>query len=111
MHAPVRLVHDVGVVMARRGRSESGSIQPFLVECLYETQDEALCQEVLGEEEVRFWGVVNCTLFGFFAVGYCVSASKVLPSHHLSCQLFNLEIGDRRVQGNFNLSEDLSCCC
>ncbi len=46
------------------------------MECLYETQEEATCQEALGEGKITFQGRGTCTVFDFFAVGYCVAASK-----------------------------------
>ncbi len=82
------------VVMARRGRDVLGHILPFLVECLYETQEEATCREVLGEGVVPFGLWENCTVFDCFAVGYCVSASKC----SWNLQLFRNFLGPDAVE-------------
>ena len=88
------------VVMARRGRDQLGQILPFLVECLYETQKGALCQDTLGEGNVRFDSqMASCSLFTFFAVGYCVSASRCSWNLDLSRNSFGSDGAEMLVCG------------
>ena len=44
------------MVHSRRGRNEDGSLKPFLIRCLYEAQEKADYDSVLGESEVFFDG-------------------------------------------------------
>ena len=60
------------VVQTRRGKDGLRWVTPFLVQCLYEAQEE--CESVLGRSKVTFGGF--STGFDCFAVGYCIAVSK-----------------------------------
>ena len=49
----------------------------FVVQCLYEAQDEGCCDSVFGQSRVEYhgqWG--HSTPFDAYAIGYCISLSK-----------------------------------
>ena len=46
-------------------------VGPFLLECLYETQDIQICKRVFGHNRVEFHS--HSTNYGLYALGYCIS--------------------------------------
>ena len=47
------------------------NVGPFLLECLYETQDIQICKRVFGQHRVKFYS--HSTNYGIYALGYCIS--------------------------------------
>ena len=48
-------------------------VGPFLLECLYETQDIQICKRVFGQHRVKFHSFLHSTNYGLYALGYCIS--------------------------------------
>ena len=46
-------------------------VGPFLLECLYETQDMQICKRVFGQHRVKLGQ--HSTNYGLYALGYCIS--------------------------------------
>ena len=46
-------------------------VGPFLLECLYKTQDIQFCKKVFGQHKVKF--LSHSTYYGLYALGYCIS--------------------------------------
>lgn len=64
------------VVQAKRGQKKDGKVTPFLIQCLYEAQEEAANESVLGTGEVVFKGAGSMSPVDCFALGHCIAASK-----------------------------------
>ena len=47
-------------------------VSPFLLECLYETQDIQICRRVFDQHRVKLH-VLYSTNYGLYALGYCIS--------------------------------------
>ena len=48
-------------------------VGPFLLECLYETQDIQICKGVFGQHRVKFLSFSHSTNYRLYALGYCIS--------------------------------------
>ena len=49
-------------------------VGPFLLECLYETQDIQICKRVFGQHRVKLHdSFLHSTNYGLYALGYCIS--------------------------------------
>jgi len=80
---------DVHVVEPRRGMGMFWDVSPFLIQCLYEAQEEVPC-----ESKVRL-SDSNVTLFDCFAVGYCISTRNyiwvlLLPGSGLGAEMVKM---------------------
>ena len=48
-------------------------VGPFLLACLYETQDIQICKRVFGQHRVKYDSFLHSTNYGLYALGYCIS--------------------------------------
>lgn len=77
------------VLEPRRGMDTFWDVNPFLIQCLYEAQEEVPC-----DSKVRFSGS-NVTLFDCFAVGYCIATRNyicvlLLPGSGLGAEMVKM---------------------
>jgi len=77
------------VLKPRRGTDTFWNVNPFLIQCLYEAQEEVPC-----DSKVKFLGS-NVTLFDCFAVGYCIAIRNyiwvlLLPGSGLGAEMVKM---------------------
>ncbi len=56
-------------------------VTPFLAQYLYEAQEKADCEFVLGRSKVWYYCESDSVVNNYFAVGYCIA---VLGIYHLA---------------------------
>ncbi len=64
------------LVQSRRGKDWSGGVTTFVVQCLYEAQEKADCESVLGRSKVECSASASYSVFDCFAIGYCIAVSR-----------------------------------
>ncbi len=84
------------LVLSRRGERTLDRVTPFVVQCLYEAQEKADSENVLGRSTVEFssTSVLDC-----FAVGYCIAVSRCTWKVGFGLSHFGPELVEMLVYG------------
>ncbi len=84
------------LIQSRRGRGVD-RVSSFLVQCLYEAQEKAVCESVLGRSEVKY--NEPSSVFDCFAIGYCIAVSRCTWKVQFGARSFGPESVEMLVCG------------